>query len=91
MRKGSTLLDFQPLGGIWRTPSPDDARKCALLEAVNARCPPSRRVSCILALAALVLRCLACSAFGAGITVITHGFNGNVAEWVIPMGAKIWQ
>jgi hypothetical protein len=28
---------------------------------------------------------------GAGVTVITHGFNGNVTEWVIPMGDKIPQ
>jgi hypothetical protein len=28
---------------------------------------------------------------GAGVTLITHGFNGNVTDWVIPMGDKIPQ
>jgi hypothetical protein len=28
---------------------------------------------------------------GAGVTVITHGFDGNVTDWVIPMGDKIPQ
>ncbi len=28
---------------------------------------------------------------GAGVTIITHGFNANVTDWVIPMGDKIAQ
>ena len=26
---------------------------------------------------------------GAGVTVITHGFNGNVTEWILPMAERI--
>jgi hypothetical protein len=29
--------------------------------------------------------------FGAGVTLITHGFNGNVTDWVIPMCNRIPQ
>ncbi len=29
------------------------------------------------------------SARGAGVTLITHGFNGNVTDWVIPMANKL--
>jgi len=31
------------------------------------------------------------SALGAGVTIITHGFGGNVADWIIPMAEKIPQ
>lgn len=29
------------------------------------------------------------SAVGASVTLITHGFSGNVTDWVIPMAQKI--
>jgi hypothetical protein len=28
-------------------------------------------------------------ASGAGVTIITHGFNGNVTDWIIPMAQRI--
>src|SRR6266704_644676 len=28
---------------------------------------------------------------GAGVTIITHGFSGNVTDWIIPMAEKIPQ
>src|ERR1043165_3497781 len=28
-------------------------------------------------------------ASGAGVTIITHGFSGNVTDWIIPMANKI--
>src|SRR6266702_1019041 len=28
-------------------------------------------------------------ASGAGVTVITHGFSGNITDWIIPMAQKI--
>jgi hypothetical protein len=61
------------------------------LKAVKARCSAFLRVSCVLALTGLGFLSFAFSAPGAGVTVITHGFNGKVAEWVIPMGNKIPQ
>ena len=48
-------------------------------------------VNCCSPLAALVFLCGASLAPGAGVTVITHGFNGNVTDWVIPMGDKMAQ
>src|SRR4029077_955501 len=29
------------------------------------------------------------SVCGGGVTVITHGFNSNVTDWIIPMAGKI--
>jgi hypothetical protein len=36
-----------------------------------------------------VILTLSNSAFGAGVTLITHGFSGNVTDWIIPMAQKI--
>jgi hypothetical protein len=43
----------------------------------------------LLLLAVLLL--VSCSGFGAGVTLVTHGFNGNVTDWVIPMCNRIPQ
>lgn len=40
----------------------------------------------------LPMACLALGLYhtrGAGVTLVTHGLNGNVDEWVIPMGERI--
>jgi hypothetical protein len=39
--------------------------------------------------ALIVVFCLAEFANGGGVTVITHGFNSNVTDWIIPMAGKI--
>lgn len=49
----------------------------------------SAGAECLLALAAGAAFWLVPSAQGAGVTVITHGLDGNVTDWVIPMGDKI--
>src|ERR1035438_7672576 len=49
------------------------------------------RSGSILPLTALVFLGFGTPAPGAGVTVITHGFDGNVTDWVIPMGDKIPQ
>lgn len=41
------------------------------------------------ALLAIFALALGGSASGAGVTVITHGFNGNVTDWIIPMAQEI--
>jgi hypothetical protein len=56
---------------------------------VRTRCQLATREGCLLALAAGALLCFGPTVHGAGVTVITHGFNGNVTDWVIPMGDKI--
>ena len=91
MQKQNTLPDFPPHEEARMPPSLDCAGKWSLLKAVKARYPVFLRVSCILPLAVLVFLCFPSSAIGAGVTVITHGYNGNVTEWVIPMGDKIPQ
>ena len=73
-------------------PSLDCARKCDLLVAVSTRKPlSSLSANCLSALAVVFLLCGTPMGFGAGVTVITHGYEGNVTEWVIPMGDKIPQ
>src|SRR5690348_1567907 len=42
-----------------------------------------------LALTALLVAAGAWTAPGAGVTLITHGFSGNVTDWIIPMAGKI--
>src|ERR1039457_2628172 len=49
------------------------------------------RSGSILLLTSLVFLGFGTPAPGAGVTVITHGYNGNVTDWVIPMGDKIPQ
>ena len=62
------------------------------MTAVSTRKPLSSRwANCFSPLAVLVFLCGAPPAPGAGVTVITHGFNGNVTDWVIPMGDKMAQ
>jgi hypothetical protein len=46
---------------------------------------------CLLVLAAGFALWSGAIAHGAGVTLITHGFSGNVTDWVIPMGDKIPQ
>ena len=50
--------------------------------------PVSSRRSALVG--ALILLCpiVAQSARGGGVTVITHGFNGNVTDWIIPMAER---
>jgi hypothetical protein len=62
-----------------------------LLTVLNTGIHFPRHAGCILPLAWLVFLGLAPSVPGAGVTVITHGYNGNVTDWVIPMGDKIPQ
>jgi hypothetical protein len=58
---------------------------------VRTRYRLSPRSVCFLPWAALLFLCAAPLAPGAGVTVITHGYNGNVTDWVIPMGDRIPQ
>src|SRR5213592_3477805 len=46
--------------------------------------------SAIAAMAGLLF-CTLPPARGAGVTIITHGFNGNITDWIIPMAQKIVQ
>jgi hypothetical protein len=58
---------------------------------VNTRSRVAAWADCCLALAYAALLGVSPVARGAGVTLITHGFDGNVTDWVIPMGAKIPQ
>lgn len=62
-----------------------------LLTALNTSRHFPPHAGSISSLAALVFLGFAAWAPGAGVTVITHGYNGNVTDWVIPMGDKIPQ
>ncbi|HEY2125127.1 MAG TPA: hypothetical protein VGG94_06650, partial [Chthoniobacterales bacterium] len=42
----------------------------------------------LLAAVALAL-CSTGSLTAGGVTVITHGFNSNVTDWIIPMAGKV--
>src|SRR5262245_41096623 len=44
-----------------------------------------RRAACLLVLFAVARSELQ----AAGVTLITHGFSGNVTDWIIPMAQKI--
>src|SRR4051794_10422158 len=46
--------------------------------------------SCLFLLCALLFALCSPSPVNAGgVTVITHGFNSNVTDWIIPMAGKI--
>ena len=94
MPKEAELQDFQPerspqtlgCGHLLTLLGNED-----LLTAVNIGRQLRLSVSSILPLAAVVFLGFAPPALGAGVTLITHGYNGNVTDWVIPMGDKIPQ
>src|SRR5437870_13218475 len=46
------------------------------------------RLRCLFVAAVLAL-CSTGSVAAAGVTVITHGFNSNVTDWIIPMAGKV--
>ena len=46
------------------------------------------RISHTLTIAALLLSCVNLASAG-GVTIITHGFNSNVTDWIIPMAGKM--
>ncbi|NNM27999.1 MAG: hypothetical protein HKO57_00635, partial [Akkermansiaceae bacterium] len=51
---------------------------------------PSPRSVCLLpALAGLLCAAMSPRAEAGGVTLVTHGFNGNVTDWVIPMADRI--
>ena len=52
----------------------------------RSRAPTALRLPVALA-ASLLITWLTCQ--GAGLTIITHGFNGNVTDWIIPMAEQI--
>jgi len=47
------------------------------------------RLPALIAGLALILGPIVPPALGAGVTVITHGFNGNVEDWIIPMTERV--
>jgi hypothetical protein len=61
------------------------------LRGMKAQCRLSARAECLLAITAAASLVLVSATHGAGVTVITHGWGGNVTDWVIPMGDKIPQ
>ena len=49
-----------------------------------------QRSCCFAIFAALVLAlCSTSSVTAGGVTIITHGFNSNVTDWIIPMAEKV--
>ena len=65
-----------------------DRPKRLRLAAVKVRHMPSRYVGSVFI--PLALLCLTQPRLrAAGVTLITHGFSGNVTDWIIPMAQKI--
>src|SRR5437867_8706681 len=52
-------------------------------------CRSCSSLSCLLLWAALLSAGIVPTAPGAGVTVITHGFNGNAQGWVLGMAGRI--
>jgi hypothetical protein len=56
---------------------------------VSARPSKRKRLFHRSALLAIVFAAFSVGVQGAGVTIITHGFTGNVTDWIIPMAERI--